>query len=133
MQTDQNQTTQDQNIQGPAQPSAASVPQTGGTPPVNPPTPAANPPDIKAPSGAGGKILLFVLTGIVVIVLVSATYFLAIKNSVQPQNPKNAPILQPTVSPTPPTVEIQAETVESIDLGNPEEDIKSIEQDYNQL
>ena len=133
MEPNQNPTTQDQNVQGQAQPSAESTPQSGGTPPINPSIPPAGPPEIKTPSGTGGKILLFILTGIVVIVLVSAIYFLAIKNSVQPQNPKNAPIPQKTVSPTPASsVQIQTET-ESIDLGNTEEDIKSIEQDYNQL
>lgn len=132
---DPNQT-QNQNLDNPTPPSG-NVP-----PPPNIPTPPAPqggpgiPPQSTGPveNKQNGKLILFLVISILLLIVLGVIYFMATQlgnqNKVGTITPTPT-VAQPTSTPTP--TPLSEEDIDTIDLGNPEADLKNIEDDVNQL
>jgi hypothetical protein len=88
------------------------------------------------PSAKDGSKTTLILGAIAIIgiVVIGAIYFMAVKYSEQVNNiPQITPIPRAAISPTPPVAEATEADIDTLDLGDPEEELKSIEQELNQL
>lgn len=123
------QTNQTQVNTSPAEQPVASTPsQTTPSTQVS----ASQMPPVKS---GGNKTILFVALGVLVVITLGVLYFLALNfNNTSYQASQITPIPQKAASPTP-SVQTQATEadINTIDLGNPDEDINSINQDLGQL
>ncbi len=117
----------------------------GNPPPPFPPSPIQPPPPSSGmgntgdtPQGSllksGSKTVLLAALAVGALVLVGGIYFLAIKYSGQGASiPEITPIPRISPSPTPPLTEATEADINTIDLSDPEDELKSIDQDANQL
>lgn len=121
---------QNQNIPNPTPPQAPSAP-AGNVPPVPMPPPSPVPPE--APK-SNGKILLFIAVGILLLIVLGVIYFMATQlnnqNKTQDITPTPTQAL-PTSIPTP--TPLSEKDIDTVDLGNPETDLKNIDEDLKQL
>lgn len=131
-------------------PIGASIPQAP-PPPLPPQTPVGNPPPpfqpppVQAPppppgrpatgsSMGSNKTVLFGGLGVIALAIIGGIYFLAVQYSQKTaQVPEITPIPRISLSPTPPLVEATEADIDNIDLGDPENDLKGLDQDVKQL
>ncbi|OGH17744.1 MAG: hypothetical protein A2868_00170 [Candidatus Levybacteria bacterium RIFCSPHIGHO2_01_FULL_40_15b] len=124
---------QNQNIQTPPVQNPMGTP--GGTIPPPPTTPI---PSIQTPNNpigkSNGKVILFIAVGILLLIVLGVIYFMATQLNNQNKTEDITPIptqALPTSTPTP--TPLSEKDIDTIDLGNPETDLKSIEDDVKQL
>ena len=80
------------------------------------------------------KMVLFIAVGILLLIVLGVTYFLATKlNNQNNAQVTPAPTQVPTPTLTPTPTPLSEEDIETIDLGSPETDLKGIEDDVKQL
>ncbi len=117
----------------PQQPIEQPKPTQPTQAPVNPTPPPAS--DLDTPKKSFNKLILIVGGVIVAIVMVVAMYFMALKNqSEEPTNTEIAPVKTVQVSPTvTPEPTIAEEPLENIDIGDPDTDIKILDEDVQAL
>lgn len=113
------------------------APPAGNVSPVPPtPTPTTSPPSGRQGGPAvlpNSKIILFIVIGILLLIVFGVTYFLASQLGKQNQAQVTPTPTQalPTSTPTP--TPLSEKDIDTIDLGNPEADLKGIEDDVKQL
>mgnify|MGYP001585049948 CR=1 FL=1 len=125
MDPNQNQTTM--NTTAPQVPSAPA----GNVPPVPMAPPSPVPPETPK---SNGKILLFIAVGILLLIVLGVIYFMATQLNNQNKTEGITPIptqALPISTPTP--TPLSEKDIDTIDLGNPEADLKSIDEDVKQL
>ncbi len=106
--------------------------------PTPTPTPTPTPPpssDMTTPKKGFNKLILLAGVGILAIVIVVTMYFMALKNQSEvPSNAEITPVqkiqISPTVTPEPTKAE---ELLENIDIGDPDTDIKILDEDVQAL
>lgn len=131
-----------QNINNPnSTTGVAPAPQTptasqAGPAGTIPPEQASQP---GAPSTAGAqdpksnsKMILFIVIGILLLIVLGVIYFMATQLNKQNAAPIPTPTQALPTSTSTPTP-LSEEDIDTIDLGNPEADLKNIEDDVNQL
>ena len=125
MDPNQNQTTM--NTTAPQVPSAP----TGNVPPVPMAPQSPVPPEA---TKSNRKTLLFIAVGILLLIILGVIYFTATQLSSQYKTEKITPVptqALPTLTPTP--TPLSEKDIDTIDLGSPEADLKSIDEDVKQL
>ena len=125
---DPNQT-QNQN---PTNSGPANVPPVAPppAPPVNPIMPAPNDP----PSQQNGKMIFLIVLGTILLISLGIIYFMAMQMNNSKQTPTPTPIptqALPTLTPTP--TPLTEDDIDTIDLGSPDTDLKTIDEDLKQL
>lgn len=118
-------------------PPAPQVPTPPTPQPTNPITPPIQPPPLPQASDSSkgsNKAVLFGGLGVIALAIIGGIYFLAVQYSQKTaQVPEITPIPRVSASPTPPLVEATEKDINKIDLGNPENELKGIEQDLKEL
>lgn len=131
----------DKNIppQTPPPANTPPVPQVASPEPPVSPTPDQPVTAYSAPKTPGNnKTIMLLILVVVMALIVGGIYFLAIKAQdtqtapVAEITPAPQPTTEPTTAPSPTAVPTD-EDVNNLDLGNPEEDLKTIEDDLKQL
>ena len=129
---------QNQNIPNPTPPQAQSqaAPTAVSAPPGGAPQPGSFPPQSGGQSApkSNGKILLFIVVGLLLLIVLGVIYFMATQLNKQYKTERITPTptqALPTSTPTP--TPLSEKDIDTIDLGGPEADLKSIEDDVRQL
>lgn len=120
-----------------AAPPPTPVVPTPAEPPVIPPVqnPVVEPVSVPPPDAPkSNKTLLFVILAIVLVAVLGTVYVIFIMGKSSAPTPAEQPA--PTAIPTPsvtPTPSPSAEEINSMDVGDPQQDIDALNQDLNQL
>lgn len=128
---DPNQNIPNQNQMPPAPPPAGIVPPAQ-QPPI-PPTPPMSS-QVENPK-LNSKLILFIAVGILLLFVLGLIYFMAqqLNSSPQQESITAAPTQIPTPTMTPTPTPLSEKDIDTIDLGNPENDLKKIDDDVKQL
>jgi hypothetical protein len=78
-------------------------------------------------------VIIFIVVGIILLVVLGLTYFIAQQMSLPGNQPIPTPTQVPTPTLTPTPTPLSEKDIDTIDLGNPEADLKIIEDDLRQL
>ena len=136
---------QNQTIPNPTPPQAPVSPTAGNVPPVQPASPNASlggsaappaPPNVPSAEDpkSNGKIILFIVVSILLLIVLGVIYFMATQLNNQYKTERITPTptqALPTSTPTP--TPLSEKDIDTIDLGNPEADLKTIDEDVKQL
>ena len=130
---DPNQT-QNQNLNNPNTPTSSVPPVPPAPPPPAPPPVAPSQPSPTQEAKSNGKVVLFIVAGILLLIVLGAIYFMAQQfRSSSQQKPTPTPTQVPTPTSTPTPTPLSEKDIDTIDLGNLDADLKNIEDDVKQL
>ncbi len=124
----------------PAAPSQQPNLGVPSTPPPSPSSPMTNPQEVQTPvSSGGGKKRLGILLAVLLVLVVAflgILYFQVMRQPATPEPQQQLPVVEtqtPTEAPSPTQAPLTEESVESVDLGSPETELKPVTSELNQL
>lgn len=102
------------------------------TSPVTPPL-GTTPPQMDPPK-SGNKMILLAILVFVMFIIVIGIYFFALQYNAPRETPQPTPAPTIPSSPTPtPTPTLDEKDIDSVDIPNPETELKPIDEDVKQL